>query len=196
MNDYDEIVKLYIVGNSEVGKTTLSHRLCHNKFEENYDQTIGVDIHVKYLTNDKTYKMAISDCSGLATFISITRCYYKHSHGFVLVFDVTNRNSFNDIKNWLDDINNNTNDVLPKIMVGTKNDLKRVVSFEEAKELADSLNIEYFDISSKTSTDSQILNVFENLLQDVVRYNRLNKPATDVKLESGNCFLCSNCNIL
>jgi Ras-related protein Rab-1A len=104
--------------------------------------------------DQKTVKLQIWDTAGQERFRTITSSYYRGAHGIIVVYDVTDMESFNNVKQWLHEIDryaarNNVN----KLLVGNKSDLtaKRVVSTEQGKEFADSLGIEFLETSAKTS---------------------------------------------
>lgn len=201
--NYDYILKILVIGDVSCGKTSLINRFCDLGFSHTYDTTIGVDINLKFFEeNNKTYKIYINDVNGLEKFISITRCYYKSTEGFILVFDISDKKSFENIKFWLNDVNEHTNFFIPKILVGTKKDLvsKRQVSYEEAKEFADSQNIEYCEVSSKTSDNDTINKVFKKIIKEVRYYNSYKeKEKEKVHKSRNNCFSCfhipNGCNI-
>ena len=167
-NDYDYIYKLLVVGNSGVGKSSLLLRFAEDKFTELFESTIGVDFKIKYMTvNDKIIKLQLWDSAGNEQFRSITKCYYKGTSGVIIVYDVTDVNSFNNIKTWVNDIKENS-DNMPFILVGNKTDLDRKIPYEQAKELADSLNIEYIETSSKNNKN--IEKVFMTIVEEIKEY--------------------------
>src|SRR5687767_1706135 len=105
MERYDYLVKLIIIGDSGVGKSTIMSMYCDDTFMENYVSTIGVDFKVKIIdVNDKIAKVQIWDTAGQERFKSITRSYYKDANGVLLVFDLTNRQSFIKLEQWINEI--------------------------------------------------------------------------------------------
>jgi Ras-related protein Rab-2A len=94
------------------------------KFKFDHDTTIGVEFGSKIISvNDKQIKLQIWDTAGQETFKSITRSYYRGSIGVILVYDITNRDSFNNIMKWLDETKNYANDKVTMLLVGNKTDL-------------------------------------------------------------------------
>ena len=105
--DCKYIFKIIIVGNSTVGKSSLLNRYIDNNFNDTYSTTIGVEFGVKYVTlNDNTpIKLQIWDTAGQESFRSITRLFYRASAGVILMYSIDNKNSFENLKTWLYDIN-------------------------------------------------------------------------------------------
>src|SRR5271154_3229460 len=104
-DEYDYIMKLIIVGDSGVGKSTLLKMYCDHEFSESYISTIGVDFKIKTIqVNDKLIKLQIWDTAGQERFRSITNSYYNGTHAIMLVFDLTDVNSFNRLPKWLEEI--------------------------------------------------------------------------------------------
>lgn len=103
----------------------------------------------------KTIKLQIWDTAGQERFRTITSSYYRGAHGIIVVYDVTDNESFNNVKQWLHEIDRYACENVNKLLVGNKSDLtaKRVVSTEQGKEFADSLGIEFLETSAKTSTN-------------------------------------------
>jgi Ras-related protein Rab-1A len=103
----------------------------------------------------KTIKLQIWDTAGQERFRTITSSYYRGAHGIIVVYDVTDMESFNNVKQWLHEIDRYACENVNKLLVGNKSDLtaKRVVSTEQGKEFADSLGIEFLETSAKTSTN-------------------------------------------
>lgn len=95
------------------------------------------------------------DTAGQERFRTITSSYYRGAHGIIVVYDVTDQESFNNVKQWLHEINRYASENVNKLLVGNKSDLepKRVVSAEAAKEFADSLGIAFLETSAKNSTN-------------------------------------------
>eukprot|EP01016_Furgasonia_blochmanni_P032831 TRINITY_DN338_c0_g1_i1.p1 TRINITY_DN338_c0_g1~~TRINITY_DN338_c0_g1_i1.p1 ORF type:complete len:218 (+),score=66.71 TRINITY_DN338_c0_g1_i1:201-854(+) len=153
--DYDYLFKLLLVGNSSVGKSSLLLRFSDNVFNESFLPTIGVDFKIRtFDLNGKTVKLQIWDTAGQERFKTITASYYKGAHGIIIVYDVTDRQTFKDVENWLGEVEKNASENVVKLLVGNKCDLEnRAVTFEEGKELADSLGIKFIETSAKNSVN-------------------------------------------
>ena len=150
---YDCMAKVIIIGDSGVGKTNFITRFCEGSFKESYVATIGVDFKIKSVSiEDKKYKLQIWDTAGQERFKNITQAYYKGSAGIVLTFSITDRNSFQNIEKWMNQIENNAPQDVSKVIIGTKSDLTsdRQVTFSEAQALAVKHSISYVEVSSKT----------------------------------------------
>ena len=102
---------------------------------------------------NKVIKLQIWDTAGQEKFRTITSSYYRGAHGVIVVYDVTNRESFNNVKNWMGEITRYASENVNRVLVGNKCDIdsKKAVTTEEGKELADSLGIPFMETSAKTS---------------------------------------------
>ncbi|XP_050315890.1 ras-related protein Rab-35 [Anthonomus grandis grandis] len=149
--DYDHLFKLLIIGDSGVGKSSLLLRFSDNTFTGSYITTIGVDFKIKTVTIDgQRVKLQIWDTAGQERFRTITSTYYRGTHGVVIVYDVTNGETFANVKRWLHEIDQNC-EVVNRVLVGNKNDTpdRKVVLTEDAQRFADTMNIQLFETSAK-----------------------------------------------
>ncbi|XP_059805211.1 ras-related protein Rab-39B-like [Hypanus sabinus] len=150
--------RIILLGDSTVGKSSLLKRFTDGTFSEVQDPTVGVDFYARVLEVEPgcRIKLQLWDTAGQERFRSITRSYYRNSVGGLLMFDVTNRRSYENIKEWLKEVNSH---VYPQrtifVLLGHKSDLtdEREVSHEEAKELADSLGLNYLETSAKSNSN-------------------------------------------
>merc|ERR1712072_1112721 len=152
--EYDYLFKLLLIGDSGVGKSCLLLRFADDTYTESYISTIGVDFKIRTIELDgKTIKLQIWDTAGQERFRTITSSYYRGAHGIIVVYDVTDQESFNNVKQWLHEIDRYACENVNKLLVGNKNDLvkQRVVSTETAKEFADNLGIEFLETSAKNA---------------------------------------------
>ncbi len=150
----DYLFKLLLIGDSGVGKSCLLLRFADDTYTESFISTIGVDFKIRTIELDeKTVKLQIWDTAGQERFRTITSSYYRGAHGIIIVYDVTDMESFNSVKQWLHEIERYATEGVSKLLVGNKCDLvsKRVVSYEQAKEFADQLNIEFLETSAKNN---------------------------------------------
>jgi len=141
-----------LIGDSGVGKSCILLRFADDTYTESYISTIGVDFKIKTIhLNNKTIKLQIWDTAGQERFRTITSSYYRGAHGIIVVYDITDQVSFNNVKMWLQEINRYANENVNKLLVGNKNDLasKRVVEAAVAQEFADSNNIPFLETSAK-----------------------------------------------
>ncbi|XP_028319927.1 GTP-binding protein YPTC1-like [Gouania willdenowi] len=152
--EYDYLFKLLLIGDSGVGKSCLLLRFADDTYTESYISTIGVDFKIRTIDMDgKTVKLQIWDTAGQERFRTITSSYYRGAHGIIIVYDVTEQESFNNVKQWLDEIDRYACDNVSRLLVGNKSDLlsKKVVDAATAQEVASSLRISFLETSAKSS---------------------------------------------
>lgn len=155
-SEYDHLFKILLIGDSGVGKSCLLLRFVDDAYTESYISTIGVDFKIRTLNIEgKTVKMQIWDTAGQERFRTITSSYYRGAHGIAVVYDVTDMESFNNVKQWLSEIEKYASDNVNKLLIGNKSDLvsKKVVDTEMAKSFADSHNIPFIETSAKNATN-------------------------------------------
>ena len=155
-NDTDIVFKILLLGDSEVGKSCFLMRYSENVFVENYITTIGLDYKLKYVKLDsgKTVKVQLWDTAGQERFRTIAKSYYKGAHGIILIYDVTNRKTFDNIRKWLNQIKDEVSNKISIILVANKIDCEdeiRTVTKEEGEELAKSAGLPIFEASAKDS---------------------------------------------
>jgi len=154
--DYDYLFKLLLIGDSGVGKSCLLLRFSDDTYTDSYISTIGVDFKIRTIELDgKTIKLQIWDTAGQERFRTITSSYYRGAHGIIVVYDCTDVESFNNVKQWLEEIDRYACENVNKLLVGNKCDLtsKKVVNYQNAKEFADGLGIPFLETSAKNSTN-------------------------------------------
>lgn len=154
--EYDYLFKLLLIGDSGVGKSCLLLRFSDDTYTESYISTIGVDFKIRTIDLDgKTIKLQIWDTAGQERFRTITSSYYRGAHGIIVVYDTTDQESFNNVKQWLQEIDRYACENVNKLLVGNKCDLthKKVVEYPTAKEYADSLGIPFLETSAKNATN-------------------------------------------
>jgi Ras-related protein Rab-1A len=118
--------------------------------------TIGVDFKIRTLEVDgRTIKLQIWDTAGQERFKTITSSYYKGAHGIIVVYDITDKESFKNIDTWMNEVEKHASDNVSRILVGNKCDMdeSRQVSTDEGKELADQYNIRFMETSAKESAN-------------------------------------------
>ena len=148
------ILKLLTIGDQFVGKSSIINRYIDDKFNEKIKPTLGIDFKTKMIQKgENLIKISIYDTAGEEKYRHLIKNYYNGSNGILLVFDITDKNSFDNLNFWLDELENNCNlNNLYIFLVGNKTDLKkeRKVSYDEAKNFADMKKIPYIEISAKT----------------------------------------------
>eukprot|EP01062_Namystynia_karyoxenos_P029612 TRINITY_DN2222_c0_g2_i1.p1 TRINITY_DN2222_c0_g2~~TRINITY_DN2222_c0_g2_i1.p1 ORF type:complete len:215 (+),score=83.55 TRINITY_DN2222_c0_g2_i1:100-744(+) len=149
----DHLFKLLLIGDSTVGKSCLIVRFAEDKWEPNFISTIGVDFKVRNIDcGDKRIKLQIWDTAGQERFNNITRSYYRGSDGILVVYDVTNRESFEHVTKWLGELQKNTSDDAVRFLVGNKCDLssQQVVTEQMGRAVAEERGMEFMQTSAKT----------------------------------------------
>eukprot|EP00300_Choanocystis_sp_HF-7_P007793 c15516_g1_i2.p1 GENE.c15516_g1_i2~~c15516_g1_i2.p1 ORF type:complete len:203 (+),score=57.62 c15516_g1_i2:94-702(+) len=166
--EYDYLFKLLLIGDSGVGKSCLLLRFADDTYTESYISTIGVDFKIRTIEIEgKTIKLQIWDTAGQERFRTITSSYYRGAHGIIVVYDVTDLESFNNVKNWLHEIDRYAVEGVNKLLVGNKCDLvsKKQVESNTAKEFADSLAVPFLETSAKTSINVE--NAFITMAKEI-----------------------------
>ena len=154
--NFNYLFKFIIIGDSAVGKSNILLRYINNKFNEEFQSTIGVEFGAKNLKiEDKIYRIQIWDTAGQESFRSITRAYYKNSVCACVVYDITNRNSFENIKSWIDDCKKQSPKNVFLVLIGNKIDLEnnREVTYEEGLKFAQKNGMLFFESSAKTGAN-------------------------------------------
>ena len=153
---FDYLFKYIIIGDAAVGKSNLLLRYTHGQFKPEYQLTIGVEFGAKNVQiNDKVYRIQIWDTAGQENFRSITRAYYKNSACALVVYDISSRDSFNNVSTWIEECKGQSPKTIFMVLVGNKSDLadKRQVNTEEGQELAEKYGLLFFETSAKTGTN-------------------------------------------
>ena len=154
--EYDYLFKLLLIGDSGVGKSCLLLRFADDTYTESYISTIGVDFKIRTIELDgKTIKLQIWDTAGQERFRTITTSYFRGAQGIVLVYDVTDRRSFESIRNWISQIQQHADVHVNKILLGNKCDMldEKVVSTEEGQKLATEFGMEFWETSAKNDVN-------------------------------------------
>ena len=169
MSTYNYLFKYIIIGDSAVGKSNILLRYIHERFNEEFQSTIGVEFGAKNIEiNNKICRVQIWDTAGQESFRSITRAYYKNSVCACVVYDITNRNSFQNVQLWIDDCKKQTPKTVLLVLIGNKLDLesKREISYEEGRSFANDNNMLFFETSAKTGENIEEL--FNKSAQTIV----------------------------
>lgn len=149
---YDYLFKLLLIGDSGVGKTCVLFRFSEDHFNSTFISTIGIDFKIRTIDLDgKKVKLQIWDTAGQERFRTITTAYYRGAMGILLVYDITNEKSFENIKNWIRNIEEHASGDVEKMILGNKCDMteKRNVSKERGERLAIEYGIKFMETSAK-----------------------------------------------
>ena len=162
--------KVVVVGDSGVGKTNLIHRFVNNTFNKDSKATVGVEFLSKtFVINKEIFKIEIWDTAGQERYKAITAAYYKGAKGAMIVYDVTNQNSFDNVNRWSSEIREKASKNINLIMVGNKTDLTDsiAVNSEMSQEKAKSLNMAVMETSALDSSNVQ--EAFFQLLKEMYK---------------------------
>jgi len=177
---YDYLFKLLLIGDSGVGKTCVLFRFSEDAFNATFISTIGIDFKIRTIDLDgKKIKLQIWDTAGQERFRTITTAYYRGAMGIMLVYDITNEKSFDNIKNWIRNIEEHASQDVEKMILGNKCDMndRREVTKERGEELAIEYGIKFMETSAKASINVE--EAFYTLARDI-------KAKMEKKLEVQN----------
>ncbi|KAI6043604.1 ras-domain-containing protein [Pisolithus marmoratus] len=174
-------VKLLLIGNASVGKSSLLLRFSDEQWipEDETNATIGVDFKIhKMVVNGRKVKLSIWDTAGQERFRTITSSYYRGAQGIILVYDVANRETFDALPKWFTEIDTYVSSMVPKIIVGNKLDKEhsRQVSTSEGQTFATRKECLFLEASAKTSVG--VREVFEDLVKRILETPELWAPVT------------------
>lgn len=196
--------KVILIGDTAVGKTSILQRFINNKFKLEYNCTIGVDYWVKSLSlnNENIIDLQIWDTCGQERFRTVTRQYYKNTHGKIhlysgclLVFDLSKKETFSSLEVWLEDTRNFGNHEMVMVIVGNKSDLTemREVSRDEINQLVQKYNFCYIEVSALTGEN--VKSCFETIsnlmliLENEIDQNNSKQSKKKFKVDNRNVTL-------
>ncbi|KAI1728377.1 ras family domain-containing protein [Ditylenchus destructor] len=151
---YDALFKLLLIGDSGVGKTCVLYRFSDDAFNATFISTIGIDFKIKTIElKGKKIKLQIWDTAGQERFHTITTSYYRGAMGIMLVYDITNAKSFDNIAKWLRNIDEHASEDVVKMLLGNKCDMadRRVISKERGERIAIDHGIRFLETSAKAN---------------------------------------------
>ena len=166
--NFHYLLKYVVIGDSGVGKSNILLRYINNTFSEEFKTTVGVEFGAKNIeVNNNIYRIQIWDTAGQENFRSIARAYYKNSVCACIVYDITNRSSFQSIQSWIDDCSKQTSKTVLLLLIGNKSDLKdmREVQYEEGEKFAKLHNMIFLETSAKTGEN--ISSIFEESVKQI-----------------------------
>ena len=195
---YDEKIQLIMIGESSVGKTSLINRYTKNIFNTNHLETTGIEFNSREeKINNKIIRVKIWDTAGQEIFHSLTKNFYRKADGIIIVYDVTNKDSFDKIHDWVKSVHDNidTYREIHMLIVGNKIDLEesRQVSKEEGEKICKYFDIPYFEASAKNADG--VRNFMMKIINDIVN-NKVNDRSSfnlrnyyaDIEDEKKGCF--------
>ena len=186
---YDMQIKLLMIGDSGVGKTCLLLRYANDSFSPTFITTIGIDFKIKNIEiDDKRVKLQIWDTAGQERFRTITPSYFRGAQGIVLVYDVTDRRSFESIRNWISQIQQHADVHVNKILVGNKCDMldEKVVSTEEGQKLASEFGMQFWETSAKNdvNVEQSFQSIAKSVKDRLLADGQTSGPQTNIRLTS------------
>ena len=184
--NYDEKVQLLIIGDMTVGKTSILTRFTENKFSQNYLATVGLDFFTKdvdFTNLNRRVRIKIWDSAGQERFRSLTQSFFRNANGIIIVYDISNYETFENLKYWIQSINTQLGDTeIHIIVIGNKEDLKREVNKEDAENFCKEKGYKYFEVSAKEGKGIQ--EAINYLVEMVIKSNsKNNKQNNTIKLE-------------
>jgi len=175
--------KILLLGDTSVGKTCFLKRYTEDTFQDAYLSTIGFDFKFKMVTlkNGKQVKVQLWDTAGQERFRTIAKSYYKGAHGIILIYDVSNPKTYDNIKKWLAQIKEEASSKVCIILVANKIDHEeRVVTEEEGEKLAKSFNLKIFEASAKENIN--VTEAFQEVIENIsVNYSNIMTGGTKLQ---------------
>ncbi|KAL7716200.1 Rab family GTPase [Entamoeba marina] len=171
-------INIVIVGASTVGKTSLANQLVNHCFDEHYESTHGMDIFTYKMELDNTIVvLTLRDTCGQEQYRSLAAQYYRETHGALVVYDITNRDSFEYLQDWVNDVSNYCPHGVKIVVVGNKIDLAeedlRVISTDEGQQFANEGNFDFFETSAKRNM--KVEDAFRGLVVKIVQSENIQK---------------------
>ena len=198
--NYDEKCQLLIIGDSTVGKTSILSRYSNGTFNASYLATVGLDNFTKdEIINNKIVRIKMWDTAGQERYKSLTKGFFRNAQGIMVVYDVTNSETFENLKYWINSIKTHMDSEIDKIQViiiGNKIDAEeREIKYEEADLFCKKHNYPYFETSAKTGKN--INETINFLVNEVINKNFGDKKNNDnikINESDGNNSENSNCS--
>ena len=164
-------IKIMVLGNSAVGKTSFILKYTENTYQEVHLSTVGVDSKEKHITLDgKKYRLSIFDTTGQERYKSLAFSLIKNTDGIILIYDVTDESSFKAVPDWVQSAREKKGENYPMIILGNKIDLEdeRKVKTEDGEELAQKYGLDFYEISNKENVN--IENAILTLVKKILVY--------------------------
>ena len=184
---YDILFKIILVGDTSVGKTNIINKYIKNEFREDFYATIGVEFsHKKFVVDNRKIKAQIWDTAGQERYKAITRAYYKGAKGAFIVYDITRKETFDDVDKWRNELISSCNKEVTIMLIGNKCDLEdqREISKEQGEEKAKSFGFSFLETSAFSGENLE--NGFKMLIEEIYqKYKVEQKGSDDINLNGG-----------
>ena len=181
-NEYDYLIKLLVIGDSGVGKSSLLLRFADAGFTDSYISTIGVDFKIRTIEIDgKTIKLQIWDTAGQERFRTIVSSYYRGANGVILTYSTTDNDSFIHLDTWRTECELYAPENVSIVLCGTKSDdvKNKQVSLEEGKNYAERYNYKFLETSSKSNTN--VDEIFIEIAKEVMNKGKIKINVSEKK---------------
>jgi len=193
--EYDYTIKTLLVGDSGVGKSSIMIQFVDQEYQDKYSTTVGVDYKTIPIRIEPYFcKLLLWDTAGQERFRTLSKIYYRGAQAVIYVYDITDRESFDNLKYWMKEVEEVAPDNIVKILVGNKSELltKRMVSINEAQEFALTYRFtDFFEVSAKNSLniDKPFLSIVSTIITISAKYQN------DIKSKTFNLDSKTNSNI-
>ena len=190
-SDFEFLMKVVIIGDSGVGKTNFLFRFVEGKFSEIHIATVGFDYKsriIKLPNSKKTVKLQVWDTAGQERYMSLNRNLFHRVQGIILMYDLTERDSFEHVSNWLDLVKQSAPNK-PVIIVANKLDMAeegRIVTYEEGEKIAKINNVPFFEASGKKGDNVE--DIFLTLSEQIytnMQNNNIGRGDANYSLSDG-----------
>ena len=172
---YNYLLKFIIIGDPAVGKSNILLKYVHNKFVNEYQSTVGVEFGAKNIDIEgQTFRIQIWDTTGQENFRCLTRSYFKNSVCAIITYDITNKQSFDNIQDWINEVRNQVSNKVLLVLVGNKIDLEkeRIVNYDEGKKFAEDNDMLFIETSALNGNGiNQLFNMCCNDIYEKIKHN-------------------------
>ena len=189
--DFDYLLKFIVIGDSSVGKSNIISKYKEDKFDQKGQPSIGVQFIAKNVViENTTFRLQVWDTAGQETFRSMTRIYYKNSSCAFIVYDITEKESFNHVESWISECKKIAPETVLLVLIGNKSDLNesREVSYEEGLKFAEKNKMLFFETSAKNGVN--IENIFKKSVENIS--NNIKKGKYDLTDDACGIKICKN----
>ena len=184
---YDILFKIILVGDTSVGKTNIINKYIKNEFREDFYATIGVEFsHKKFVVENRKIKAQIWDTAAQERYKAITRAYYKGATGAFIVYDITRKETFDDVDKWRNELISSCNQEITVMLIGNKCDLEdqREISKEQGEEKAKSFGFSFLETSALSGENLE--KGFQMLIEEIYQKYKVEQSKSDeINLNSG-----------